>query len=119
MSVIGDRMRELRGPSSLREMADAIGIKFNAWARYESGTVLPGAEIITKICRIHACSADWLLGIDRPSSPSINVRGSGNAINSPNAKVSVVSSAQSNCKTCPYKAAVKRLQKAGIIVEGV
>ena len=63
MSKIGDRMRELRGASSLREMAEAIGIKYSAWARYESGDVLPGAEIIEKICRVHACSADWLLGL--------------------------------------------------------
>ena len=58
-------MRALRGASSLREMADAIGIKYSAWARYENGDVLPGAEIISKICRAHACSADWLLGLDR------------------------------------------------------
>lgn len=63
MSTIGDRMRELRGPSSLREMADAVGIKYNAWARYEAGGSLPGAEIIEKICRAHSCSADWLLGL--------------------------------------------------------
>ena len=63
MSTIGDRMRELRGPSSLREMAEAIGIKYNAWARYEAGGSLPGAEIIEKICRAHTCSADWLLGL--------------------------------------------------------
>lgn len=56
-------MKELRGSSSHREMADAIGIKYSAWARYEKGEVLPGAEIITKICRAHACSADWLLGL--------------------------------------------------------
>lgn len=63
MSTIGDRMRELRGSSSLREMAEAIGIKYNAWARYEAGGSLPGAEIIEKICRAHSCSADWLLGL--------------------------------------------------------
>ena len=69
MGTIGDNMRELRGNSSLREMADAIGIKYSAWARYESGDVLPGAEIIQKICRVHACSADWLLGLkDRGGS---------------------------------------------------
>ena len=63
MSSIGDRMRELRGASSLREMADPVGIKFQAWARYEAGGAIPGGEIITKICRAHACSADWLLGL--------------------------------------------------------
>ena len=71
MSRIGERMRELRGPSSLREMAEAIGIKYNAWARYEAGGALPGAEIIEKICRVHSCSADWLLGLkDRNNTSS-------------------------------------------------
>ena len=70
MSRIGERMRELRGPSSLREMAEAIGIKYNAWARYEAGGSLPGAEIIEKICRVHNCSADWLLGLKDCNDPS-------------------------------------------------
>ena len=81
MSTIGERMRELRGPSSLREMAEAIGIKYNAWARYEAGGALPGAEIIEKICRVHACSADWLLGLTdgremiaaKPKPPTVNL----------------------------------------------
>ena len=70
MSTIGDRMRELRGPSSLREMAEAIGIKYNAWARYEAGGSLPGAEIIERICRVHSCSADWLLGLKDGREPT-------------------------------------------------
>lgn len=81
MSKIGERMRELRGPSSLREMAEPIGIKYNAWARYEAGGSLPGAEIIEKICRIHSCSADWLLGLTdghepvatKPPTPTVNL----------------------------------------------
>ena len=80
MSTIGERMRELRGPSSLREMAEAIGIKYNAWARYEAGGSLPGAEIIEKICRIHAVSADSLLGLSdgreikaKPPSTTVNL----------------------------------------------
>lgn len=44
-------------------MAEPIGIKYSAWARYESGGALPGAEILTRICKVHACSADWLLGL--------------------------------------------------------
>lgn len=65
----------------MREMAEAIGIKYNAWARYEAGGALPGAEIIEKICRAHACSADWLLGLSsdrglstsKPTTPSVNL----------------------------------------------
>jgi transcriptional regulator with XRE-family HTH domain len=62
-------------------MAEAIGIKYNAWARYEAGGSLPGAEIIEKICRAHSCSADWLLGLTdgrepkaaKPPTPAINL----------------------------------------------
>lgn len=70
MSTIGERMRVLRGSSSLREMAEAVGIKYNAWARYEAGGSLPGAEIIEKICRAHAVSADWLLGLSEERGTS-------------------------------------------------
>ena len=54
-------------------MADAVGIKWNAWARYERGDVSPGAEILTRICKIHACSADWLLGLTDSCSDRQNV----------------------------------------------
>ena len=112
MSTIGDRMRELRGASSLREMAEAIGIKYSAWARYESGDVLPGAEIIEKICRVHACSADWLLGLnDRGSSTVI---GNNNAVGT-NARVTVRSAPSSPgampaCSKCPHLKKLKKLE---------
>lgn len=70
MSTLSERLRELRGKSSQKEMADAVGIKWNAWARYERGDVSPGAEILTRICKIHACSADWLLGLAEKGSCS-------------------------------------------------
>ena len=101
MSGIGERMRELRGASSQREMAEAIGIKWNAWARYEAGGAIPGGEIITRICRVHACSADWLLGLKESGSDAVNVSNSpGAAIaNGRNARASV----GPNCEQCPFK----------------
>ena len=71
MSVLSDRLRELRGTSSQREMADELSMKQPQWARYESGASVPGADIIEKICRIHACSADWLLGL-KDNAPSVS-----------------------------------------------
>lgn len=68
MSTLGEKLRELRGASSQREMAEAVGIKWNAWARYEAGGSLPGAEMLEKICRVHACSADWLLGLPKSAA---------------------------------------------------
>lgn len=121
MSVIGDRMRQLRGPSSLREMADAIGIKYSAWARYENGDVLPGAEIITKICQAHAVSADWLLGLDKRSDrQNVSVQtgaggvsigcGSGNVV-----RGTIVAGGDygnaATCAKCPFKKKLKALEK--------
>ena len=112
MSVIGDRMRELRGPSSLKEMADAIGIKYSAWARYESGIVQPGAEIITKICAAHAVSANWLLGLPERGVPSVVNNsgavsiGSGSAFNK-----NVTVPEPRACTKCPYKKKLKALEK--------
>lgn len=104
MSIIGVRMRELRGSSSQREMADAIGIKYNAWARYEAGGALPGAEIIEKICRIHACSADWLLGLK--DNGGVNVKaGNGAAVAiGANARARAhTAEAKTACRNCRYK----------------
>lgn len=112
MSIIGERMRELRGSSSQREMADAIGIKYNAWARYEAGGALPGAEIIEKICRIHACSADWLLGLKDNAAPTVTAgAGAAVAIGShakATSKLSTPNSLTPNCTKCPH---LKKLKK--------
>ena len=89
-------MKELRGSSSHREMADAIGIKYSAWARYEKGEVLPGAEIITKICRAHACSADWLLGLPSRGGSTTVTAGKGAAVSLGSGNATA-----SNCRDCP------------------
>ena len=116
MSKIGDRMRELRGASSLREMAEAIGIKYSAWARYESGDVLPGAEIIEKICRVHACSADWLLGLrDSATLRGTNIKASANSAVAvgTNARATVSAGPPGDapqCARCPYKKKLAKLE---------
>lgn len=74
--------------------------------------------MIAKICRVHACSADWLLGIDRGTSAAVIVNGSGNAVaNGLHARASVGTGAAgeaSICKSCKYLKAIKKLQKAGL-----
>ena len=63
MSILSDRLRQLRGTSSQAEMARQLGIQRPQWIKYENGTTSPGAEMLSKICRVHAVSADWLLGL--------------------------------------------------------
>jgi len=70
MSVLGDRLRELRGAQSQREMAEPLGIAYQAWDRYEKGQVSPSADKLQQICRIHAVSADWLLGLPERGAPT-------------------------------------------------
>lgn len=109
MRTIGERLKELRGTSSQREMADAIGIKWNAWARYEAGGSLPGADILERICRIHAVSADWLLGLKENSTSVTAGPGSAVAIGA-NARATAITNPGENpaCRSCPH---LKKLMK--------
>ena len=70
MSVLSERLRELRGTQSQSEMAAALGMKYQQWSRYEKGEVAPGADILANICRVHAVSADWLLGLTDGREPT-------------------------------------------------
>ncbi|MBQ9431359.1 MAG: helix-turn-helix transcriptional regulator [Kiritimatiellae bacterium] len=65
MSIFTARLRELRGSESQASFAAAIGINRVQYAKYESGVNSPSVDVLAKICRVHACSADWLLGIER------------------------------------------------------
>lgn len=63
MSKLSDKLKELRGETSQAEMARQLGIQRSQWIRYENGKNVPSADMLSHICHIHACSADWLLGL--------------------------------------------------------
>jgi len=115
-TIIAERLRELRGQSSLREMAEAIGIKYSAWARYEAGGSLPGADILARICCAHAVSADWLLGIDNLRKNSVNAGDNSAVAIGTNARATVSRAAapgeMSACSKCPYKKRLERIEAA-------
>lgn len=113
MKTIGERLKELRGTSSQREMADAIGIKWNAWARYEAGGSLPGADILERICRIHAVSADWLLGLREPGATAIASGNGAVAVAGRGNRVTVTKRTPGeapSCAKCPYKKKLKKFE---------
>lgn len=93
-------------------MAESIGIKYSAWARYEAGGSLPGADILARICRVHACSADWLLGLRAsatPREPPAVIASGKNAVAvGHNSTVSIGESPI--CAKCPYKKKLKKLE---------
>lgn len=104
-------------------MAAAVGVKQQNWARWESGTVTPSAEMIKTICRVHACSADWLLGLkDHHGSVSVNA-GSGAAVaigTGARASASAAkAAAPALCKACPYKVWGDKFRKAGGTIPGI
>ena len=115
MSVLSERLRELRGASSQAEMARPLEITYQQWAKYERGESAPGAEMLVKICRAHACSSDWLLGLDAPAAAH-SVVASGNAVVAVgrNARASSISHAAPvapSCAKCPYKRKLSALEK--------
>ena len=115
MSTIGVRLKELRGPSSQTDMASAVGVKQQNWARWESGTVTPSADMIATICRVHACSADWLLGLERHgATPVVKVNGNDNVV-AAGTGAKAAKTVCKDCAKCPHKAfhtAVLKAQKA-------
>ncbi len=121
MSTFAERLRELRGTESQASFADAIELNRVQYAKYESGKNSPSVDVLERICRVHDCSADWLLGLERHGA-SVTVNGSGNVVaagTGAKAAKTVTSAVQAACKACPYKKALAKLQKAGLQIPGL
>lgn len=113
MSMFSERLRELRGVTSQTEFASAMGMKYQQYARYESGASSPSVDILLLICKVHSADANWLLGLDRPSAKTLQVNGSGNAVaTGPGARATVQADATpASCRTCPYRRKLAKLEK--------
>ena len=110
MSVLSDRLRELRGTQSQAEMAAPLGMKYQHWAKYERGESAPGAEMLANICRVHSCSADWLLGLSTtPTVISASAPGAVAFIGSHNSFG--VPGKMQPCEKCPLKKKLKAISK--------
>ena len=124
MSVFSDRLKELRGPESQASFAAAIGVNRVQYAKYESGKNAPSVDFLADVCRIHACSADWLLGLKgHGGSVSVNA-GSGAAVAiGTGAKASATAAKKAapaaDCRKCPYKSWGEKFRKAGGIIPGI
>ena len=102
-------------------MARQLGMKQPQWARYESGVSAPSIELLAHICRVHACSADWLLGLNEKSSVrqnfSVRAASGGIAIGGVGNRVSgtIVASGDAGhapmCAKCPYRKKLTALEK--------
>lgn len=54
--------RQLKGLTQ-RQLAEMISTTQSTIGKYEREELQPNVEIITKLCKIFECSADYLLGL--------------------------------------------------------
>lgn len=119
VSSFATRLRELRGAESQASFASAIDIHRIQYAKYESGKNSPSIDVLERICRAHACSADWLLGLKDSAALSVRA-GDGAAVAiGANARANVAAKSAADCRTCPYKKWGEKLRKQGLIIPGV
>lgn len=112
MSIFAERLRELRGTESQASFASAIGLNRVQYAKYESGTNAPSVEVLERICRVHAVSSDWLLGLKDNGTTVTAAAGAAVAIGS-NARATAITNPGDNpaCAKCPLQKKLKALQK--------
>lgn len=116
MSTFATRLKELRGSESQASFSATIGINRVQYAKYESGVNCPSVDVLATICRVHACSADWLLGIDK-SQPALSVIGTGNAVAQGTGAKAVATvkcepGELPQCAKCPIKKRLARIERA-------
>ena len=95
-------------------MARQLGMPRPQWIRYETGKSVPGSDILAEICRVHSCSADWLLGLkDHGGSVSVGA-GSAVAIGANARATSRTTVATPGempaCSKCPHLKKLKKLE---------
>ena len=103
-----ERLRELRGAKSQAEIARLLGVKQQNWARWENDVVTPSAEMIAKICRVHACSADWLLGLKGEGSETPKLPAA--KATSPAPASPPAPGDRPDCAGCPYREKMKEFE---------
>lgn len=111
MNVFAEKLKQLRGTESQASFAQDIGINRVQYAKYEKGANSPSVEILERICRIHAVSADWLLGLKENSTSVTAGPGSAVAVGI-NARATAVAQrdAYPTCAKCPHLKKLKKLE---------
>ena len=123
MGTFATKLKELRGAESQASFAAAIDINRVQYAKYESGANSPSIDVLSRICRVHACSADWLLGLkeEREGGAGARVRATGgSSVAIGSGSRATVNGAQPlnpsahqppSCARCPYKKKLLKLEK--------
>ena len=113
MSIFSERLKELRGAESQASFATSIALNRVQYAKYEGGQNSPSVEVLERICRVHACSADWLLGLKDKAHTVTAGAGAAVAIGSnarATSKLSTPNSSTPSCAKCPHLKKLKKLE---------
>lgn len=72
---LGERLQQKRSglKISQKEAAGAVGVSPSIISNYEAGERTPSVEVLIKLANLYHCSVDYLLGIEKNSSTSIDV----------------------------------------------
>ena len=127
MSKLAEKLKELRGEEAQGVFAARLGLKQAVYCHYEKGRREPSLDQLAHIAMALQTTTDALLGIDRPPSSSVAVRGSAVSpgrqptTNSPTNQLTnqltnqppTTKSAPGTlpqCAKCPFKAKVKKFE---------
>lgn len=70
-NLFGKRLREARSnrKKTQENVAEFLGVSYTTYGAWERGTNEPSLGNLLKLCKHLDVSADWLLGLERASSP--------------------------------------------------
>ena len=71
----GERLQNLRKSRNLsqKEVSNALGISASVLSNYESSERTPSLENLIALASFYRCSTDYLLGLDKHTSASLDV----------------------------------------------
>ena len=74
-TILGSRLRELRGAKSQCDFANKIGVRQTSYSSWERGIKDPAAQTVALIASTFGVSSDWLLGLsdNREGAPNSSV----------------------------------------------
>ena len=112
MSILGDRLRELRGEEAQGLFAARLGLKQAVYCHYEKGRREPSLDQLVNIAATLHITTDELLGLERPQS-TYSVTGSGNVVaQGAGAKVQIGAAGElPQCSKCPHRKKLEKLER--------
>lgn len=65
MSIIQERLRQERIAKCLtqKQVAEAVGLTYNAISQYESGVREPSIDVLVQLCKFLEVTSDFLIGL--------------------------------------------------------